>query len=113
MKYYVTVDPEKKVLTIDDSLKPNSRDQLLIDTYIKAGYTIRFKSEARTKKAKERAQKKASLDDIKTAVKPYDDLQKILDDKLKGKGKGHGVFAVKSWYENEAKKEIETREKKK
>ncbi len=110
MGYYVSVDNDKKTLTIDDSLKPNSRDLLLIENYVKGGYKIRFKSEKRAIKAKERADKKASLDEIKVAVAPYADLKETFEEKITGKGKGHGVFAVKSWYEKVAKAEIEKRE---
>lgn len=111
MGYYVNVDTAKKVLTIDDSITPNARDQFLIDNYLKVGYTIRFKSEKRAEKARERAKTKASVEEIKKAVEPYEDLKKICEFKSTGKGKGHGAFAVKSWYENEAKAEIEKRQK--
>ena len=114
MGYYVAkVDPEKKVLTIDDSVKPNSRDQLLIDTYIKAGYTLRFKSDARTKKAKERAAQKPSIAEITKTLKEFPDLEKEFETIKKGKEKGHGVFAAKSWYEKTAAPEIEKRKGKK
>ena len=111
MGYYVNVDTAKKVLTIDDSITPNARDQFLIDNYLKVGYTIRFKSEKRAEKARERAQKNATIEEIKKAVEPYEDLKKELEEKQKGKGKGHGAFAVKSWYNKEAKAEIEKRQK--
>lgn len=111
MGYYVNVDTAKKVLTIDDSVKPNDRDQFLIDNYLKVGYTIRFKSEKRADKARERAQKNATIEEIEKAVEPYEDLKKEFDFKRKGKGKGHGAFAVKSWYNKEAKAEIEKRQK--
>jgi len=111
MGYYVNVDTAKKVLTIDDSVKPNDRDQFLIDNYLKVGYTIRFKSEKRAEKARERAMTKANIKEIKKAVEPYEDLKKIYEFKSTGKGKGHGAFAAKSWYENEAKAEIEKRQK--
>lgn len=113
MGYYVSVDTDKKVLTIDDSLKPNKRDQFLIDNYLRVGYTIRFKSKERAKKAAERAKQKASIEEIKAAVEPYEDLKKKFEDIKGGKGKGHGVFAAKSWYEKEAKAEIEKRAAKK
>lgn len=109
MSYYVNVDTEKKVLTIDDSVKPNSRDQFLIDNYLKVGYTIRFKSEARAKKAKERADKQPTIAEIEEILKPYDDLAKQFEEIKKGKGKGKGAFAAKSWYNKEAAPEIEKR----
>ena len=62
--------------------------------------------------SRERAQTKASIEEIEKAVESYEDLKKEFDFKRKGKGKGHGAFAVKSWYENEAKKKIEERQKK-
>ncbi len=111
MGYYVNVNTAKKVLTIDDSITPNARDQFLIDNYLKVGYTIRFKSEKRAVKAKERAKTKASVEEIKKAVEPYEDLKTKCESISTGKGKGHGAFAVKSWYEKEAKAEIEKRQK--
>ena len=112
MSYYVTVDTEKKVLTIDDSVKPTSRDQFLIDNYLKAGYTLRFKSEARAKKAKERADKQPTIAEIEEILKPYDDLAKEFEEIKKGKGKGKGAFAAKSWYNKKGKEEVEKRAKK-
>ena len=110
MGYYVSkVDTEKKVLTIDDSVKPNSRDQLLIDSYLKVGYQLRFKSDARTIKARERASQKPSIAEITETLKDYPDLMKEFESIKKGKGKGHGVFAAKSWYEKTAAPEIEKR----
>lgn len=113
MSYYVNVDSEKKVLTIDDSVKPSSRDQFLIENYLKVGYTIRFKSEARAKKAKERADKQPTVGEIEEILKPYDDLAKQFEEIKKGKGKGKGAFAAKSWYKNTALPEIEKRNKEK
>lgn len=100
MGYYVSVDSKKKVLTIDDSITPNSRDQLLIDTYTRVGYTIRFKSEARAQKAKERAEKQLTVKEIEALVEPYADLSEEYYRIKKGKGTGHGVFSAKSWFKD-------------
>lgn len=100
MGYYVSVDSKKKVLTIDDSITPNSRDQLLIDTYTRVGYTIRFKSEARAQKAKERAEKQLTVEEIEELVKPHADLSEEYYRIKKGKGVGHGVFSAKSWFKD-------------
>ena len=111
MSYFVNVDTEKKVLTIDDSIKPTSRDQFLIDTYVKAGYSMRFKSEARTKRAKERADKEPKIAEIEEILKPFEDLTEKFMEIKKGKGKGKGAFAAKAWFKNVASEEIETRTK--
>lgn len=113
MNYYVKVNTEKKTLTIDDSKKPNSRDELLIEQYLKAGYTIRFKSEKRSAEAKKRMAQKASKEEIIEILKPYEDLTEKFNEICKGKGEGHGVFAAKAWYEKTAKAIIAEREKQK
>ena len=112
MGYYVNPDTKKKVLTIDDSVKPTARDQFLLDNYLKAGYTIRFKSEKRAEKAKERADKQKSIAEIEEILKPFPDLAEKFADIKKGKGKGKGAFAAKSWFNKEGKEEVEKREKK-
>ena len=111
MSYFVNVDTEKKVLTIDDSIKPTSRDQFLIDTYVKAGYSMRFKSEARTKRAKERADKEPKIAEIEEKLRPFEDLLEKFEEIKKGKGQGKGAFAAKSWFKRIAIAEIEKRNK--
>ena len=111
MANYVTADAIKKVITIDDSVTPTARDQFLVDTYVKGGYTIRFKSETRTKRAKDRADKEPKIADIVETLKPFADLTEKFMEIKKGKGKGKGAFAAKSWFNNVAAKEIEKRNK--
>lgn len=98
MGYFVNVDTEKKVLTIDDSLTPNKRDQFLLDNYLKVGYTIRFKSEKRVARAKERQKSNFSLDEIEKLLEDKPDLKGEFEAIKAGKGKGHGAFAAKSWF---------------
>lgn len=98
MGYYVTPDTDKKVLTIDDSVKPTSRDQFLIDNYLKAGYTLRFKSEARAKKAAERQKDNFTIEEIEKLLEDKPDLKGEFEAIKKGKDKGHGAFAAKSWF---------------
>ena len=112
MGYYVSVDTDHKILTIDDSLSPNKRDNFLIENYLKVGYTIRFKSEKRTQRALERAKAGPSKDEIEAALAEYEDLKNKYDEIKKGKGKNHGYFAAKSWFVKEAKAEIEKRKAK-
>ena len=109
-KYITNVDSEKKTITLDEKEKPTARDTFEVDSYLKAGYIIRWKSEKRTEKAKERADKKASIEDIKKALEKYEDLKAQFEEIKKGKGKGHGVFAAKSWFEKVAAPEIAKRE---
>ena len=71
------------------------------------------KSEARAKKAKERADKQPTIAEIEEILKPYDDLAKEFEEIKKGKGKGKGAFAAKSWYNKKAVPEIENRKKEK
>lgn len=98
MGYYVSnVDTKRKVLTIDDSVEPNKRDQLLIDSYLKVGYTIRFKSQDRTQIAKERAEKNLKVEDIKEIFTDFPELLEEFEEIKSGRGKGKGAFAALSW----------------
>lgn len=110
-KYITNVDSEKKVITLNDKEKPTARDDFEIDRYLKAGYTIRWKSIKRTEKAKERAEKKDSVETIIKKLEEFPDLKEKFEEIKKGKDKGHGVFAAKSWYEKEALPEIANRKK--
>ena len=112
-KYITNVDTVKKVFTIDESVKPTARDTFECDSYIRNGYKVRWKSEARTIKAKERADKKASTEEIQKVLENFEDLKAKFEEIKKGKGKGHGVFAAKSWYEKTAVPEIEKRKNEK
>lgn len=57
-KYYVArINPKtlKKTVTIDTKANPSAADLIAVETYVKAGYEIRFKSEKRAAAAKKRA----------------------------------------------------------
>ena len=57
-KYYVArINPKtlKKTVTIDTKAAPSAADLIAVETYVKAGYEIRFKSEKRAAAAKKRA----------------------------------------------------------
>ena len=57
-KYYVArINPKtlKKTITLDTKVQPSAADLVAVETYVKAGYEIRFKSEKRAAIAKERA----------------------------------------------------------
>lgn len=59
-KYYVArINPNtlKKTVTLDTKVNPTAADLVAVETYVKAGYEIRFKSEKRAAIAKERAKK--------------------------------------------------------
>jgi 3-dehydroquinate synthetase len=45
----------KRVITIDDSVKPTDRDKADVRMYVECGYTIAHKSEKRSEAAKKRA----------------------------------------------------------
>lgn len=47
----------KRVITIDDSVKPTDRDLADVRLYIQCGYTIAHKSQKRAEVARERAKK--------------------------------------------------------
>ena len=44
-KKHFTVNSNKKVITIDKKVIPTETDKEVIQYYVNAGYTIRFKSE--------------------------------------------------------------------
>ena len=58
-KYYVArINPTtlKRTITIDTKATPSAADLIAVETYVKAGYEIRFKSEKRAAAAKKRAE---------------------------------------------------------
>lgn len=115
-KKYYTVNAEKRVITIDDAVKGTKTDEKEIQMYIMGGYTIRHKSEKRVLTAKERADKekdKFSKEKIEETLKKYPDLEKTYLEIKKGRDKGHGYFAAKSWYKEKALPIIEAKESKK
>ena len=63
-----TINPDKKIITINDAVKPTVADDKDIALYVSAGYIIRHKSEKRAKVATKRAD---NLNDatIKEALK--------------------------------------------
>lgn len=92
-----TVNPDKKVITINDSVKATAADDKDIKFYVGAGYIIRHKSAKRAKAAAKRADIlkdsdiKAALKDNKEALAKYESI------KAK-QGKGGGFFAAKKWF---------------
>ena len=59
-KYFVlrvNAKTGKKTITIDKAVKPTPAELDALQIYVNAGYEIRFKSEARAKAARERAEK--------------------------------------------------------
>ena len=97
MKKAYTVNADKKVITIDDSVKATAADNKDIAMYVSAGYIIRHKSVKRSKAATKRADNlkdadiKAALKDDKKALDEYEAIKKKT-------GKGGGFFAAKKWY---------------
>ena len=94
-----TVNPDKKVITIDDSVKASAADNKDIAMYVSAGYIIRHKSAKRSKAAAQRADNLkdkdilAALKDDKKALEEYEAIKKKT-------GKGGGFFAAKKWYKD-------------
>lgn len=92
-----TLNPEKKTITINDSVKPTAADNKDIGLYVAAGYIIRHKSAKRAKVAAKRAD---SLNDgtIKEALKGDQKALETYEAIKKQTGKGGGFFAAKKWY---------------
>lgn len=99
------VDPEKKTITIDDTVKATAAEEKDIDRYVAAGYIIKHKSQKRAKQAAERAAKDTLTDEAiqKELANDEKGLKKYLEIKG-GKGKGTGFFAAKKWYKDTYKK---------
>lgn len=99
MNAYYKVDVKRKFIIIDDTIKSTAAEEKDIDRYVAAGYIIKHKSQARAKKAIERASKDNLTNEIimknlandEEAKKKYEEIKK-------GKGKGKGFFAAKKWY---------------
>ena len=90
-----TVNPDKKVITIDESVKMSDRDDKDITRYMSVGYTIRYKSKDRVKKATERAQADNLTDKAILEALNGDEKKKAEYIKVKKEG---GFFKAKSWY---------------
>lgn len=56
-KKYFKLNQKNNTITIDTTVKPTAAEKDVVEMYIKAGYVVRFKSEARAKAARERAEK--------------------------------------------------------
>ena len=99
------VDAEKKIITIDDTVKATAAEEKDIDRYVAAGYIIKHKSQKRAKQAAVRAAKDTLTDEaLKTAVKDDAEGLKKYETITAGKGKGTGFFAAKKWYKDTYKK---------
>ena len=102
MKAY-TLNPDKKIITINDKVKATAAETKDIALYVAAGYIIKHKSEKRAKAAAKRADSltdaaiKAALNDDKKAMEIYEGIKK-------GSGKGSGFFAARKWYKDTYKK---------
>lgn len=92
-----TINPDKKIITINDAVKPTVADDKDIALYVSAGYIIRHKSEKRAKVATKRAD---NLNDatIKEALKGDQKALETYEAIKKQTGKGGGFFAAKKWY---------------
>jgi hypothetical protein len=55
VKKYYKVDADKRIITIDSKVTPSAAEKDVVQMYVNAGYTIRFKSEARAAAARKRA----------------------------------------------------------
>ena len=98
MKAY-TLNTDKKIITINDSVKATAADNKDISLYVAAGYIIRHKSEKRAKAASKRAD---SLNDVTIKEALKDDMKALetYEAIKKQGGKGGGFFAAKKWYKD-------------
>lgn len=126
VKKYYTQDAEKFIVTIDPTITATKADKDIVAALVAGGYKLRIKSEKRAAKAKERANEDLlfSNEAIIEALKEDKEALAMYEAKKKGKGKGCGFFAAKSYYKNylaqkegyedwKAKKKAEKENKKK
>lgn len=98
-----TINPEKKTITIDDSVKATAADNKDIGMYVAAGYIIRHKSKKRAAAAEKRASS-LSNEDILKALESNDEALKKYNAIKTKRGKGGGFFAARKWYVEEYNK---------
>ena len=106
------VNAEKKVITIDRTVKATEQDEKDISRYLSAGYVIRHKSEARAAKAKQRAitlPNKAEIEKISAIIKEeikndtnklnaYSKVEVEYNKLIPKNGLGTGFFAARKVY---------------
>lgn len=100
-KFY-TLDSKKMTITVDKSVTPTAADEAMLRTYIGLGYKLREKSAKRAEAMTARANADLKDADIREALKDKPDLLAQYETIRKGKGKGMGFFAAKSWYKANA-----------
>lgn len=93
-----TVNKENKTITKDDS-KLTQKDRDTIAMYIAGGYTLRDKSEKRTETMTKRAaENHFTKEEMVKYLSKDEEALKTFNAILKGKGKGHGIFAAKKYF---------------
>ena len=70
-KPYYKLDAAKHIVTIDTKVIPSTAEKDVVQMYVNAGYTIRFKSEKRAAAARKRA--KETGFGSKKVVKPAEE----------------------------------------
>ena len=66
-KPYYKIDAAKKIVTIDTKVIPSNTEKDVVQMYVNAGYTIRFKSEKRASAARKRAKENGGVGKKKVA----------------------------------------------
>ena len=99
-KFIVLIDNDKKVITIDKTVKPADGDMALLTAYITAGYKTREKSIARAEAKRKEAKQAGNIapitdDEILEALKDKQEELKKYNELKKSKG---GFFSAKSYY---------------
>ena len=105
-KYY-TVNKGKHIITIDKSITPTKDEDEEVERYIHYGYDMRFKSQEKAKKMREKMEKrmKENPDNlnaaaIREALKDDEEGLKKFEAIIKGDDKEYkkGFFSAKKWY---------------
>lgn len=93
-----TVNTEKKIITLDDSVKLTAAEEKDITRYVNAGYLIKHKSKKKSEQATKRANTNISNEEIIKALENDEKGLAKYNEIKKGSGKGNGFFAARSWY---------------
>lgn len=101
-KKFMTVDAEKKVITLDMKIKPDDCDNFMLEKYMLLGFKVRQKSEKRAARMKNQAAQMPTDDEILAALTNDAAAEKRYTGIKKGKqtynGKS-GFFSARSWYQ--------------
>ncbi len=99
-KYYI-IDQKKHTITVDTTVKPAKGDEEAVALYVKMGYDMRMKSQARAEAMKAKADG-LNAAAIREALKGDKEKLAKFNAIMKGEDPDYkkGFFAAKKWYKS-------------